>query len=150
MTHYHQDNLGGINFLKKAGIKVVSTPLTKKLASKTGFIIDYPEIDTAVWNYCLGDRKIEIFCPGAGHTIDNIVVWIEDEKVLFGGCLIKALRAKNPGNINDADLEQWPASVNNLISRYKKIKTVIPGHLEHGGTELLTHTLELLKNREAQ
>jgi metallo-beta-lactamase class B len=36
---------------------------------------------------------LQAYYPGAGHTRDNIVVWVPQDKVLFGGCLIKSLEA---------------------------------------------------------
>ena len=41
-----------------------------------------------------GTYSIEAFYPGPGHSPDNIVVWIPEARVLFGGCLVKSAGAK--------------------------------------------------------
>ena len=46
---------------------------------------------------------IEVFFPGAGHTRDNLVVWLPEHRVLFGGCMVKSARGRTPGNLADAE-----------------------------------------------
>ena len=38
--------------------------------------------------------------------------------------------------------------IEKMIKKYPDIKTVIPGHGDIGGTELLTHTIELVENEK--
>ncbi|MFO0645147.1 MAG: hypothetical protein U0326_02840 [Polyangiales bacterium] len=33
--------------------------------------------------------EIEVFFPGAAHTLDNVVVWLPSRALLFGGCMIR-------------------------------------------------------------
>ena len=91
--------------------------------------------------------KKEITCKyfGAAHTIDNIVVWIPEERILFGGCMVKSLSANTPGNIRDADLDSWPWTIEKVLYRFKNAQIVIPGHGNYGGTELLTYTINLIR-----
>lgn len=91
------------------------------------------------------NKLIEVFYPGEGHSPDNIVVWLPEYKVLFGGCLVKELDSKGLGNTTDANLEQWPISINKVLEKYPDAEVVIPGHGNWGGIELIEHTLELLK-----
>lgn len=49
------------------------------------------------------------------------------------------------GNTEDGSLDDWPLSVQKIIDKYPAINKVVPGHGKSGGTELLTHTKELLK-----
>lgn len=145
-THFHRDNLGGIEYLKKKGIKGISTALTKKLAyQRDGIVIEHPDIDKKIWNFSLGGKTIEIYYPGPAHAQDNIVVWFEDKKILYAGCMVKSLSSKNKGNTADADLKSWPDSVLNLINRYPKVSIVIPGHGQWGTKDLLHHTLKVIK-----
>ncbi|MBN1650541.1 MAG: CfiA family subclass B1 metallo-beta-lactamase, partial [Bacteroidales bacterium] len=75
---------------------------------------------------------------------DNITVWIPGKKILFGGCLIKSIDSKGLGNLSDAVVNDWDMTVEKVMKKYPEIKTVIPGHGDFGGTELLTHTIELV------
>lgn len=144
VTHAHEDRIGGIDALLENKIKTVSTGLTADLAEKAGYKRPDIGIDADVKKFKAGDMELEVFYPGEGHTADNITVWFPEEKVLFGGCLVKSAASKNIGNTSDANVEQWPHSVNNVLSRYKDAEVVIPGHGAWGDTSLLKHTLELL------
>ena len=92
----------------------------------------------------LDGRGFELFYPGAGHTRDNLVVWIPEAKLLFGGCLIKEEGARHIGNVTDADLQGWPGAIKNLQRRYPGVELVIPGHGRPGGPQALENTLALL------
>jgi metallo-beta-lactamase class B len=148
VTHAHDDRIGGIHALHKAGIKVVGYSLVCQRAKELGY--ELPEaIFSKDTTFVIGNKKCELFYPGAGHTIDNTVVWFPEEKILFGGCLIKSGSAVDLGSIQDADIGQWPQSIRRIIDRFQTIRTVVPGHGAWCGTELLQHTLNLLsKKRE--
>jgi metallo-beta-lactamase class B len=143
ITHAHVDRIGGIRTLHKKGIKVVSIALTCQKAKKLGYIVPEPvvSIDTT---FNFGNEQIELFYPGAGHTIDNSVVWLPERKILFGGCLVKAESYTNLGNVADADLEEWPRSIRKVMDKFPEAEIVIPGHGNWGGIELFQHTLDLL------
>ena len=86
-----------------------------------------------------------LFYPGAGHSEDNIVVWLEKHKVLFGGCLIKSLEAKGMGNLSDANVNQWRQSITNITDAFLlNTAVVVPGHGKPGDIELLRHTDKLV------
>ena len=87
----------------------------------------------------------ELFFPGPGHTADNATVWLQENRVLAGGCLVRALTATSMGNTSEADLESWPRAIAALQARYPDVGIVVPGHGEPGGPELLAHTRELLR-----
>ena len=93
----------------------------------------------------LGDKTIEVRHFGPGHTSDNVVVWLPQEKLLFGGCLIKANGA-GKGNLADASPEKWPKTVIKVRSAYPEAEVIVPGHGRHGGQELLNHTIVLFSN----
>ncbi len=143
ITHFHEDRIGGIDVLKERGIPALSSALTAKLAVENG--ITKPDIlfktDTTI---ALAGGKIEVFYPGAGHSPDNVVVYFPSERFLYGGCFLKSSTTTSLGNLGDADLEAWPASLEKMKQRFPKAKTVIPGHggLEPGAIE---NTAKLLK-----
>lgn len=82
---------------------------------------------------------------GAAHSLDNIVVWIPSEQILFAGCMIKSLNSKDLGNTADGDLAAYPQTIDRLIHKFPVVKYVIPGHGTFGGLDLMTHTKELAK-----
>jgi metallo-beta-lactamase class B len=96
--------------------------------------------------FAIGGKKIQTFYPGKGHTTDNIVIWIADEKVLYGGCFIKSTENQSLGNIADADVKVWPKSIKRAMKQFPDPKFIIPGHFGWDGNGL-KHTLELLQQK---
>jgi len=94
-----------------------------------------------------GNTSVELAFLGGGHTVDNIVAWVPARKILFGGCLVKSLNARNLGNTEDADLINYPATLKKVREKYSGAKIVIPGHGRLGGIELIDHTIELCNNK---
>lgn len=143
-THFHADRTEGLDLLRKAGVKTYSSQQTKNLCIRRGE--EVPEFsflsDTALH---FGNQTVEIFYPGEGHTSDNIVIWFPQEKVLYGGCLIKSTEATDLGNIADANLSEWKESIKKLMKRFPLAEVVIPGHQGWENSRSLQHTLYLLE-----
>jgi len=144
ITHAHEDRIGGIDTLLENKIDVRSTSMTAELAEKYGFKKPTPSLDSNP-DIKIGDVAIEVFYPGAGHSSDNIVVWLPQDKVLFGGCIIKSLDSEGLGSTTDANLEMWPISIGKLLEKYSEADVVIPGNGKWGSIELVKHTFDLLK-----
>jgi metallo-beta-lactamase class B len=148
VTHAHEDRVGGINELRKAGIRVISTPLTARKSVKLGY--EAPEgILPADTTFTVGQEPIRCYFPGEGHTSDNIVVWLPNQQILHGGCFVKSVAAFGMGNIADANLNEWANSVRRVMSKFGTAKIVVPGHEEWGDTRSLEHTLKLLEKQAA-
>lgn len=145
ITHAHDDSISGIRALLNQGIDVRSTRLTAKLAKEYGYPSPNPTLDARPVMK-VGNTVIEAFYPGEGHSKDNITVWLPQSQLLFGGCFIKSLEAKDLGNLSDANVEQWDDSVQQVIDKYPNVKTVVPGHGNWGDRSLLFHTLDLIKH----
>jgi len=145
VTHAHEDRLGGIHEIHARGIRTISSGLTAELAKQQGMEVPQQTFDGKL-DLSLGGREVWLRYPGPGHTRDNIVVWIPDKNILFGGCLIKAAQAKDLGNIKEADLAQWPKTVEKVNQEFKQARLVVPGHGDPSGIEAITHTLELLRD----
>ncbi len=143
ITHAHADRIGGIDTLIKNDIEVRCTDLTAKEAEKNGFTKPDTIIGTET-DFSVGDVDIETYYPGKGHSPDNITVWFPQYKVLFGGCLLKSLDAKDRGSVTDADIGQWSISIARLKDKYPKAEVVIPGHGQWDGPDIFKHTLELV------
>jgi metallo-beta-lactamase class B len=143
-THSHKDRTGGANTFKKLGIPVMGMQQTKDLAAKEGFPVDSVIVLDPVKKFT-NPYPVTVLYPGQAHAPDNIVIFIEKEKLLFGGCMIKAGDATDLGNIADANLKEWPGSITNIKKTFPKINIVIPGHGKTGDLSLLDHTLNLVK-----
>lgn len=143
-THFHDDCLGGFDVLKKQGAKTYSSRQTYTLAKKeNNELPQYTFAHDTTFN--IAGITLKTYYPGEGHTHDNIVVWLPQHKILFGGCLVKSLEADNKGFTGDANLEQWPSSIKNVQGHFKDARYVIPGHLGwRGGLKQLSHTLHVL------
>lgn len=143
VTHFHNDCLGGLNEFHEKQIPSYASFKTIELAKLDS--VQTPQIGFE--NYLeiqVGDKKVINEFIGEGHTIDNIVSYFPDEKVLFGGCLIKTLGASK-GYLGDANINEWSNTVLAVKSKYEKAKVIIPGHGKPGNSELLDYTIELFK-----
>ncbi|WP_261921641.1 MBL fold metallo-hydrolase, partial [Vibrio aestuarianus] len=95
--------------------------------------------------------KVEVYYPGAGHTDDNVVVWLPKENILVAGCLLRANEENNIGWIGDADTDKWAQSVRKVQNKFPNVKLVIPGHGEVGeGSGMITHTIEVINGFNAK
>jgi metallo-beta-lactamase class B len=142
-NHWHDDCMGGLNYIHKIGIPSYANERTRAIAESKNLPIPQKGfIDSLILH--LGDRIVVCKYYGPAHTVDNIVTWIPSEQILFGGCMVKEMKSTSLGNIADADLAAWPETIRRVIAAYPSARVVIPGHGSIGGTELLTHTLELL------
>jgi metallo-beta-lactamase class B len=145
-THFHDDRIGGVDMLKKTGIKTYSSKQTYILAQKEGNNLPQYTFSKDT-TFTVGGIALQTYYPGAGHTSDNLVVWFPQQKILFGGCLVKSTAATTKGNVVDADLQQWPVTIKRLRARFKKAEFIIPGHEGwQGGLKQLDHTLQILSN----
>ncbi|MGJ4787917.1 subclass B1 metallo-beta-lactamase [Leptospira koniambonensis] len=145
ITHFHEDRAGGIEVLKKLDIPTYSGKRTISILKEEGKHLPeklLKDKDLLVF----GKTKIETFFPGAGHSKDNLVVWLPGSEILFGGCLVKSVEANEIGNTKDADLKEWPKTIHKLEKTFPKISILVPGHQSWGGKESLKRTLELLKS----
>lgn len=141
--HWHNDCIAGLDYLHGMGVESVANQMTIDITAKKGLSQPKHGFED-YWSVCW--QGMEIFCYylGAGHSLDNIVVWVPSEKILFGGCLIKGMEATNLGNTADGDIEAWPHTLSKVLRRFDNSCTVIPGHGQAGGMELVRHSLELL------
>jgi glyoxylase-like metal-dependent hydrolase (beta-lactamase superfamily II) len=172
ITGWHQDNMGGSEYLRSLDIDVYGPDLTDSLIRERGdelkslllestkdledqkYYQSYLELEMVAPNRIfpieeglyleLGGEIIEVFYPGESHTADNTVVYLHNRQVLFGGCMIFSKQRQAPGFIEHANMSEWPVSVNRVIQEFPPCKMVIPGHGPPGDMSLLYHTVEVL------
>jgi metallo-beta-lactamase class B len=126
ITHAHNDRMGGIAAVRRAGVPVQGSALTAEIAQREG--LSGPDVLAGLDAGPVRAGGVELFHPGAGHTRDNVVVWFPEQRVLFGGCLVKADTATTVGNVADADVENWPRAVRRVADQYPAARVVVPGH----------------------
>jgi glyoxylase-like metal-dependent hydrolase (beta-lactamase superfamily II) len=144
-THFHRDRTGGIPALEAAGIPTMAHPLTLELSRGHG-----TGIPTATADFVHDIAQVgecELFFPGPGHTRDNILVWLPQHRVLFGGCFLKSVTSADLGNLADAVLPEWAGSVQRTRTRYPSPRIIVPGHGATSG-DAMALTLSLLTKRE--
>ena len=145
VCHYHEDCMGGLEFLHKQNVKSFSYKLTKEICKDKNLPIPQNGLESK-YKINAGSIDVVVYFPGEGHTIDSICTYIPKYKILFGGCSIKALSNKNLGNISEANLKQWSRSLKNMKNTFPDSFIVIPGHGKPGGINLIDHTITLLTN----
>jgi metallo-beta-lactamase class B len=143
-THHHADRTAGLEYYKSKGIPTYTSQKTlefckKKHEKQAGSTFKKDTIFT------VGGYKIQTYYPGKGHAPDNIVIWFEKEKILYGGCFVKSTESQGLGNLSDADRKAWPKSIQNVIKKFPEPQFIIPGHQDWTSTKSLQHTLNLLR-----
>lgn len=140
-THFHGDCLGGLEAFHGQNIPSYASEKTISLAKENDYIIPQNGFSDSL-SIQVGQEHVMISFVGEGHTKDNVVAYFPKEEVLFGGCLIKEMNATK-GYLGDANVEQWPLTVQKLKKKYPQIKWVVPGHGQWGDQQLLDYTIEL-------
>lgn len=141
-THFHEDRTGGLEYYRKLGIKTYTTRKTDELSKQRGmkraeFLIDKDTV------FAVGQYSFQTIYPGKGHAPDNIVIWFDKEKILYGGCLIKSVADDNLGNLGDASVNDYAKTVKNVQAKCRNPKHVIPGHNDWSNSKAVEHTLKM-------
>jgi metallo-beta-lactamase class B len=172
ITGWHQDNLGGNEYLRSLGIDVHGPELTARLINQHGtdlksmLLESTKDLDDCRYyksyknliltppnkifnieeglSLTIGEEKFEVYFPGESHTIDNTVVYIHSRKILFGGCMVFSANRQAPGFIEHANMVDWAGSVEKVAMRFPDADVVVPGHGSAGDLSLLNHTIEVL------
>jgi glyoxylase-like metal-dependent hydrolase (beta-lactamase superfamily II) len=143
-THFHEDRTAGLEFYSHQGIKTYTTTQTDSICKKTNkkraaFLL------TKDSTFKLGQYRFQTFYGGQGHSPDNIVIWFEQAKILYGGCLIKSTEATDLGNLSDANVGAWTATLKKIQRTFQHPHFIIPGHDDWTSNQSLNHTLQLVK-----
>ncbi len=143
-THFHKDRTVGLDFFRQKGVKTYTTKQTDAICKerdekRAEFLI---EKDTV---FSVGRHQFQTYYSGPGHSPDNIVVWFDKEKILYGGCLIKSVDASDLGNLADANVNEWGATIHSIQRKFKNPRFIITGHQDWTSKKSLDHTLTLLK-----
>lgn len=143
-THWHSDRTEGLKHYKKQGIKTFTTALTDKLSrdnnKKTA---EYLMMKDTIFH--VGQYSFEVFYPGEGHTADNIIIWFDNEKILYGGCLIKGADAEDLGFLGDANVSEYKTTLKRVQKKCPGPKYIIVSHHDWNNINSLKHSIKLAK-----
>lgn len=143
-THWHEDRTEGLEYYKQKGIDTYTTFMTDRLCKVHGmkrakFIMTGDTI------FNVGSYSFEIFYPGEGHTADNIIIWFEKERILYGGCLIKGADADNLGNMTDANPMAYEFTLRNVKKKCKNPRYILVSHSDWNDNSSLKHSIKLAR-----
>jgi metallo-beta-lactamase class B len=144
--HYHADCIGGLGYLQNVGVESIANSMTVKKCNELGLPVPSTSFDDSL-NILFNGLQIECRYFGGGHSADNIIVWIPERQILFGGCLVKSSGSKGLGNIHDAVLDEWDTTIEKILACYPDVRIVIPGHGIYGDKKLLYHTIDLVRKQ---
>ena len=142
-THFHEDCLGGLAPFHKLNIPSFGNFSTIELSKANNVVVPQNGFIDSL-KLSLGNTHALVKYFGQGHTKDNVVGYFPKDNILFGGCLIKELKATK-GYLGDANVGEWSSTVAKVKQQYPNVKIVIPGHGEIGGIDLLDYTIQLFK-----
>ena len=143
-THWHSDKTAGLAYYKHRGIKTYTTALTDSFSNlnnkkRAEFLIHKDTV------FHVGQYSFETYFPGEGHTLDNIVIWFEKEKILYGGCLIKGADAKNLGYTDDGNKTAYVTTLKNVQSKFPNPSFIIIAHSDWHNKKSLSRSIKLAK-----
>lgn len=143
-THSHEDRTAGLEYFRRQGIKTFTTKQTDEICKerdekRAEFTISKDTVFT------IGQHSFQTFYGGAGHSPDNIVIWFDNEKILYGGCLIKSVEAKELGYLGDANIKEWENTIKQIQKKFRNPKYIIPGHQSWRSNKSIDHTLKLIR-----
>lgn len=165
-THFHSDGTGGNEAFIKAEAQIWASEMTKKLQISKGAAVRKESMASFtdpklrqriesrrevmaqnIFDPAKGlqlefkGEPVTVFYPGPAHSPDNVVVYLPQRQVLFGGCMIRSGDSTDLGFLGSADVEHWETSARTLLNF--PVKFVIPGHGAVGGSELIQNTIDL-------
>ncbi|PBJ04604.1 MBL fold metallo-hydrolase [Flavobacterium sp. ACN6] len=141
-TDWHSDALGGLAVFHRYGVNSYASTQTIKLASDNKLVVPMQGFkDNLVLN--VGKKKVFIEYLIKGQSSGSIVVYFPEDKVIFGGCLIKALGTKKE-SMDYINKKAWLEAISAIRKKYPDLKKVIPGHGKLGGPELLDYTMDMV------
>lgn len=142
-THFHEDRTAGLTYYAAKGIRTFTTRQTDSLCvlnhnPRATFMMPKDTV------FHVGGEVFQVYYPGPGHSADNLVIWLPEYKVLYGGCLIKSTDVNSLGNLEDANVAEWGQSLKRMERKFPHPDFIIVGHESWKNKQSIKHTLDLL------
>lgn len=160
-TNYHPDRAGGNAYFRLIGARIVSTRQTRDLmqyhwdevvAFTRSGVPDYPALPVTLpdtvhdGSFDLQGGRVQALYLGPSHTPDGLFVYFPEEKILYGGCILK----EKLGNLTFANVAEYPRTLRRLKQMQLGYTTIIAGHWSPiHGPELVDQYLQLLEQHRA-
>lgn len=143
-THWHNDKTAGLEYYRQLGIKTYTSVLTDELSKKNNekraeFLLTRDTLFT------LGSYAFETYYPGPGHTEDNIIIWFEKERILYGGCLIKGAHDENLGYLGDANINEYATTLKRVQKKCRNPRFILIAHSDWSNRNSLRHSIMMAK-----
>ena len=143
-THWHSDKTAGLEYYRQQGIKTYTTALTDELSKKNNKKrAEFLMTKDTVFN--IGQYYFRSFYPGQGHTVDNIVIWFKQEKILYGGCLIKGADDDNLGYLGDGNVMEYASTLRKVQKEFREPRFIVIAHNDWKDIHSLSHSLKMAK-----
>jgi metallo-beta-lactamase class B len=164
-THWHMDGTAGNAAYREAGVATYASTHTQALSLERGpgmrsaaanglpealaehvrttevVAAEHTFDESAGLGLVFGGERIEVTYPGPAHSQDNVVVYLPERQILFGGCMLKV--GESLGYLGDASLDTWESALARVTAMGATI--VVPGHGPTGGPEIIANTLGLVR-----
>jgi metallo-beta-lactamase class B len=146
ITSAEPERMGGLQALVEAQIPVHASERTALRARESGmgWTRDHFGFESEA-RIRAGDYSFELFLTDAGGGADDLLVWIPEARVLFGGALLRDERAGALGPVSPALLNRWAQAVRRTRELSRGVRWVVPGEGAAGDGALFDHTLALLQ-----
>src|SRR6185437_8690845 len=145
-THVHKDHAGGNDKYKGHRIMAggnYTKEQWKEEAGEETMPTDWIK-DSLTFN--VGNERVTILnLQRNTHTVSDIVVYLHNRKMLFGGDVILNKQAPALIKKNNPDPEGYLAAFDMLENKFD-IKTVVPGHGNIGGKEVIDNFRQYFKD----
>jgi metallo-beta-lactamase class B len=159
LTNHHPDRAGGADYWTSIGAETYATERTKALLERNWDALlaetrkafpDYPSLKRPIptivvdGDFSLQEGRVRTLYFGPSHTDDGVFVHLPEERVLYGGCILK----EHLGNLAHANVAEYPRTLARLRDAKLEIETIVAGHWSPvHGPELLPAYMRLLERR---
>ncbi|HTP99031.1 MAG TPA: MBL fold metallo-hydrolase [Casimicrobiaceae bacterium] len=143
VSHYHADHVYGLQSLKAAGAEIwayrkaqaylASPQAAERLAQRRNDLFPWVDENTRVvppdlWldgdtSFRMGGLTFRLIYSEGAHSPEDLMMYVEEDRLLFAGDLIFAGRVPYVGN---ADSAGWLKAMDKMIALRPAV--VIPGH----------------------
>jgi metallo-beta-lactamase class B len=83
-------------------------------------------------------------------TGKGVVIWFKKEQILYGGCFIKSVETDSPGNLSDANINEWITGIQKVQTKFPDPSFIITGHQSWTSKKSLLHTLDIMEKYKQQ
>jgi cyclase len=128
-THFHGDHVGGNNLYPNA--KIIAGAYTPgQWAAAAGKISRYPDVTVPAGKEIvlpIGTELVHIRNTGAAHTFNDVVVYLQNRKLLVTGDIVFLKRHPVLFAKSGCNVPSWIHTLDTLQKMYD-ITTLVPGH----------------------